>query len=195
MTNMNTAAITDRINTLTAEREKLLARISELDGMIAECKRDLATVSPASVSIPSVVMYTDGSCSGNPGPGGWGVVMQHAGKQKTLSGGDHNTTNNRMEITAVIMGLSALKTRCSVEIRTDSAYVCDAVSKGWLTKWQANGWKKADKKPVENADLWKDLIALISAHNVTMTKVGGHAGNPGNELADKLATAETAKLK
>lgn len=193
MTTMNTD-ITNRINTLTAEREKLLARIAEIDGMLAECKRDLATRDPAP-TLPSVVIYTDGSCSGNPGPGGWGVIMQHAGKQKTLSGGDKNTTNNRMEITAVIMGLSALKIRCAVEIRTDSTYVCDAVSKGWLTKWQANGWKKADKKPVENTDLWKDLIGLLSAHEVTMTKVAGHAGNPGNELADKLATAETAKLK
>lgn len=133
-----------------------------------------------------VVMYTDGACKGNPGPGGWGVVLQHGDHEKTLFGGEQQTTNNRMELTAAIEGLQALKRDCRVELYTDSVYVKDGITR-WLTNWKRNGWKTAAKKPVANQDLWEQLDALCARHDVHWHWVKGHAGHPGNEQADALA--------
>lgn len=141
-----------------------------------------------------VEMFTDGACSGNPGPGGWGCILRYRGREKELSGGAAETTNNRMEITAVIMGLRQLKEACVVQICTDSKYVMDGVTK-WLVGWQANGWKKADKKPVLNVDLWQELTLLLERHEVHWNWVKGHAGHPENERADALAVAERDKYK
>ena len=134
-----------------------------------------------------VEIFTDGACSGNPGPGGWGVVLRFGNIEKELSGGEKNTTNNRMELTAAIMGLSALKESCNVRLVTDSKYVADGITKGWAASWRKNGWKKADKKPALNPDLWEKLLDLIEHHDVTIDWVKGHAGHPENERCDKLA--------
>ncbi len=134
-----------------------------------------------------VEIFTDGACSGNPGPGGWGVVLRFGSVEKELSGGEKQTTNNRMELTAAIMGLSALKEPCKVRLVTDSKYVADAITKGWAKSWQKNGWKKADKKPALNPDLWEKLLELIDTHEVEIDWVKGHAGHPENERCDKLA--------
>ena len=134
-----------------------------------------------------VTIYTDGACSGNPGPGGWGVVLRFGSVEKELSGGEKQTTNNRMELTAAIMGLSALKEPCKVRLVTDSKYVADGITKGWAKSWQKNGWKKADKKPALNPDLWETLLELIDTHEVEIEWVKGHAGHPENERCDKLA--------
>lgn len=134
----------------------------------------------------TVVMYTDGACKGNPGPGGWGVVLQHGDHEKTLFGGEQQTTNNRMELTAAIEGLQALKRDCRVELYTDSVYVKDGITR-WLANWKRNGWKTAAKKPVANQDLWEQLDALCVRHDVHWHWVKGHAGHPGNEQADALA--------
>ena len=135
----------------------------------------------------SVEIFTDGACSGNPGPGGWGVVLRFGAHEKELSGGEKETTNNRMELTAAIMGLSALKEPCKVRLVTDSKYVADGITKGWAESWQNNGWRKADKKPALNVDLWEKLLELIHTHEVTIEWVKGHAGHPENERCDKLA--------
>ena len=134
-----------------------------------------------------VEIFTDGACSGNPGPGGWGVVLRFGAHEKELSGGEKETTNNRMELTAAIMGLSALKEPCKVRLVTDSKYVADGITKGWAESWQNNGWRKADKKPALNSDLWEKLLELIHTHEVTIEWVKGHAGHPENERCDKLA--------
>lgn len=134
-----------------------------------------------------VEIFTDGACSGNPGPGGWGVVLRFGSHEKELSGGERETTNNRMELTAAIEGLSALKEPCDVRLVTDSKYVADGITKGWAESWQKNGWRKADKKPALNPDLWEKLLMLIKKHNVTIEWVKGHAGHPENERCDKLA--------
>ena len=134
-----------------------------------------------------VEIFTDGACSGNPGPGGWGVVLRYEGKEKELCGGEKNTTNNRMELTAAIKGLSALKEVCDVRLVTDSKYVADGITKGWAKSWRENNWRKADKKPALNPDLWEELLNLIEKHNVTIDWVKGHAGHPENERCDKLA--------
>ena len=126
-----------------------------------------------------VEIFTDGACSGNPGPGGWGVVLRFGSHEKELSGGERETTNNRMELTAAIEGLSALKEPCDVRLVTDSKYVADGITK--------DGWRKADKKPALNPDLWEKLLMLIKKHNVTIEWVKGHAGHPENERCDKLA--------
>ncbi len=136
-----------------------------------------------------IEIFTDGACSGNPGPGGWGAVLRYAGKEKELCGGEKDTTNNRMELTAVIEALSALKEPCDVRLTTDSKYVCDAVTKGWVYSWQKNGWRKADKKPALNVDLWEKLLPLLSLHKVDFCWVKGHAGHPENERCDALAVA------
>lgn len=136
-----------------------------------------------------VYLYTDGACSGNPGPGGWGAILRFGAHEKELSGGEAQTTNNRMELTAVIEGLSALKEPCSVELCTDSTYVADAIRKGWLKGWAAKGWKKADRSPVLNVDLWQRLLPLLEMHDVTVKWVRGHAGHPENERCDVLAVA------
>lgn len=135
----------------------------------------------------SVDIFTDGACSGNPGPGGWGAVLRFAGKEKELSGGEKNTTNNRMELTAVIKALEALKEPCEVRLVTDSKYVADGLNKGWARSWQKNGWRKADKKPALNSDLWERLLTLTDIHGVTVEWVKGHAGHPENERCDHLA--------
>ena len=136
-----------------------------------------------------VEIFTDGACSGNPGPGGWGAVLRYNGREKELSGGEINTTNNRMELTAVIEALGCLKEPCSVTLTTDSKYVADAISKGWAVSWQKNGWRKADKKPALNSDLWEKLLNLLKTHDVTINWVKGHAGHPENERCDELAVA------
>lgn len=135
-----------------------------------------------------VEIYTDGACSGNPGPGGWGVLLRYGGHEKELCGGEAETTNNRMEMMAVIQALSALKKRATVHLHTDSKYVMDGVNQ-WLQGWKAKGWKTAAKKPVKNQDLWQQIDALLGAHDVTFFWVKGHAGHPENERADSLARA------
>lgn len=142
-----------------------------------------------------VEMYTDGACSGNPGPGGWGVVLRCNGTEKELSGGEAETTNNRMELLAVINGLEALKRKCRVRICTDSSYVVNGITKGWAEGWKANGWRKADKKPALNPDLWDRLLTLLSQHEYEFVWVKGHAGHPENERCDKLAVAYYQKFK
>ena len=136
-----------------------------------------------------VVLYTDGACSGNPGPGGCGCILKYGNHEREMSGGEPATTNNRMELTAVIEGLRALKESCEVEVVSDSKYVVDAVEKGWARSWQQNGWKKADKKPALNADLWEQLLSLLDKHTVTFRWIRGHSGHPENERCDELATA------
>jgi ribonuclease HI len=143
----------------------------------------------------NVVLYTDGACSGNPGVGGWACILMYNKHQKQLSGGEQLTTNNRMELTAVIEGLNQLKEKCNVEIYSDSAYVINAVNKDWLTQWQLRGWKTANKDDVMNKDLWEKLIALLSKHKTTFIKVKGHSDNEYNNLCDKLAVEEVKKLK
>ena len=134
----------------------------------------------------NVDAYTDGGCRGNPGPGGWGVVMRSAGKEKELWGGEAATTNNRMELTAVIRALEALKRAAVVRVHTDSQYVQKGIS-AWIHNWKRNGWRTADKKPVKNADLWQTLDALAAQHQIEWLWVRGHAGHPENERADRLA--------
>ncbi len=138
-----------------------------------------------------LVIYTDGACSGNPGPGGYGTVMQYGEQRKELSGGFRKTTNNRMELLAVIAGLEALNRPCEVTIFSDSKYIVDAVNKGWARRWQRNGWRRNRKERALNPDLWGRLLALLGKHTVTLQWVKGHAGNPGNERADALAVAAT----
>ncbi len=142
-----------------------------------------------------VYIYTDGACSGNPGPGGWGAVLKYGENEKHLSGGEADTTNNRMELTACIEALAALKEPCEVELTTDSKYVCDSVNKGWVYGWKRNGWKKSDKKPALNTDLWEKLLSLLAVHKVSFNWIKGHAGHRENEICDSLAVAEWQKLK
>ena len=137
-----------------------------------------------------VSIYTDGACSGNPGKGGWGAVLAHNGyRKKKMSGYEAETTNNRMELTAVIRALAALREPCLVTLTTDSKYVCDAVTKGWVYGWQRKGWRKADGKPALNVDLWQQLLPLLQTHTVTFNSVKGHAGHPYNERCDSLGGA------
>lgn len=136
-----------------------------------------------------VTIYTDGACSGNPGKGGWGAILIYCDVVKELSGGEDNTTNNRMELKAVIEALKALKSPCDVEIYSDSAYVVNAFTQKWIDNWIKNNWKTADKKSVKNVDLWQELLVLIKTHNVTFKKVKGHSDNELNERCDKLAKA------
>ena len=135
-----------------------------------------------------VDIYTDGACRGNPGKGGWGAILVYGGVEKELSGGERETTNNRMELTAVISALSALRERCEVTLTSDSKYVIDAVTKGWAVSWKQKGWRKADKSPALNVDLWEQLLALLDQHEVTFVWVRGHNGHPYNERCDVLAT-------
>lgn len=143
----------------------------------------------------TVTVYTDGACSGNPGPGGWCAILEYAGQEKMLSGGEASTTNNRMELLGVISALEALKEPCQVELYTDSKYVIDAVTKGWAKSWQAKGWIKADKKPAKNPDLWKRLLALTQTHSVRFHWVKGHAENEKNNRCDKQAVLESQKFQ
>lgn len=137
----------------------------------------------------SVDIYTDGACRGNPGRGGWGAILVYNGREKELSGGEKLTTNNRMELSAVISALSALKESCQVTLTTDSQYVVNAIEKGWLDSWKKNKWRKSDKSAVLNVDLWEKLDELLEKHEVTFVWVRGHNGHPYNERCDALATA------
>lgn len=143
----------------------------------------------------TVTLYTDGACSGNPGPGGWGAILSYNGVEKELSGGESATTNNRMELLAVISGLEALKEPCRVELYSDSKYVIDGLSKGWAASWRKNGWRKADKKPALNPDLWERLLNLTEKHELSYHWVKGHADNPYNNRCDQLAVAQSLLFK
>lgn len=138
-------------------------------------------------------IFTDGACSGNPGPGGWGSILRYNGVEKEISGSEKETTNNRMELTAVIEALRSLKEPCEVMVYTDSKYVCDAIVKKWVYSWKASGWRKADKKPALNVDLWEVLLSLLEQHKVEFTWLKGHAGHPENERCDRLAVNEYSK--
>lgn len=144
-------------------------------------------------TLKEVTIYTDGACSGNPGPGGYGVVLIFNGNRKEISGGFNNTTNNRMELMGVIMGLESLKEKCKVQIVSDSKYIVDAVEKGWLAKWRSNGWMRTKSEEAKNSDLWKRLWDLMEYHEVKFKWVKGHSDNPENTVCDKLAVAETKK--
>ena len=145
--------------------------------------------------LTEVELYTDGACSGNPGPGGWGAVLRCNGIEKELSGGEAMTTNNKMELTAVIKGLEALKYPCHVTLCTDSNYVADGLSKGWAASGKKKGWKKSDGKPALNPDLWEKLLTLYETHTVDIVWVKGHAGHPENERCDTLAVLESKKFQ
>ncbi len=142
-----------------------------------------------------VTIYTDGACSGNPGPGGWGAILRYGSAEKELSGGERETTNNRMELTAVIVALSALKEPCAVTLYSDSRYVVDAIEKGWVYGWKKKGWIKSDKKPALNVDLWEQLLPLLACHQVSFRWVKGHNEHPENERCDEMAVAESRKFQ
>lgn len=140
-----------------------------------------------------VEIYTDGACSGNPGPGGWAAVLIYKGIKKEISGFEENTTNNRMELKAAIEGLKALKRPCKVNLYSDSSYLINAFNEGWIEKWQKNNWIKSDKTPVENQDLWKELLEVSKPHQINWIKVKGHSDNEYNNLCDRLATEQIKK--
>lgn len=169
-------------------------RFGELDDpfdLYLDCWKELKHC----MSIKTVTIYTDGACSGNPGPGGWGAILQYGELKKELSGGEEHTTNNRMELTGVIAALSALKEPCIVELYSDSKYVIDALQKGWAKGWKAKGWIKSDKKPALNPDLWERLLELCEQHTVHLHWVKGHAENEYNNRCDELAVAQSQKYK
>ena len=141
-----------------------------------------------------VILYTDGACSGNPGPGGYGAILIYNGVEKEISGGEANTTNNKMEMLAVIKGLEMLKEPCSVSIYSDSAYVVNSIEKGWVYSWKKNGWRKADKKEVKNIDLWERLLKQMKIHDVKFLKVKGHSTDELNNRCDRLAVKEREKF-
>lgn len=141
-----------------------------------------------------VIIYTDGACSGNPGPGGWGSILMYKGNKKEISGGNPNTTNNIMEITAVIEALKLLKFPCNVKVYSDSAYVVNAFNQGWIYNWKKNNWKTASKEPVKNQELWEELYSLVQKHKVEFIKVKGHSDNEYNNRCDFLATSAIKKL-
>lgn len=147
------------------------------------------------MTMPEVTIYTDGACSGNPGPGGWGALLQWKDKEKTISGGAADTTNNRMELTAVIKALETLKKPCRVRVHSDSALIVNAFNNGWVDNWQKRGWKKADKKAVENRDLWEHLLDAMKPHHVEWTKVKGHADDERNNRVDRLAVEACKKVQ
>ncbi len=140
-----------------------------------------------------VVIYTDGACSGNPGPGGWCAILIYGGKEKVLTGGERDTTNNRMEVYAAVAGLSALKEKCRVQLHSDSAYLVNAVEQDWIGRWKRGGWRTADKKEVKNRDLWEKLIELLGVHDVAFVKVKGHADDEYNNRCDAAARAAIPK--
>ncbi len=141
-----------------------------------------------------VEIFTDGACSGNPGPGGWGTILRYNSVEKELSGGEANTTNNRMELTAVISGLKALKEPCEVTLYSDSQYVCNALKLGWAKKWQSQGWMRNKKEPALNPELWEELLRLCDVHQVEVVWVKGHAGHPENERCDRLAVEQSKRF-
>lgn len=151
-------------------------------------------MSETKMALPIVDIYTDGACSGNPGPGGWAALLQYNGKEKELSGADRATTNNRMEMTAVIRALQELKKPCHVRLHSDSAIIINAMTQGWIENWQAKGWRKADKKPVENRELWEEMLAAMHQHHVEWIKVKAHADNVRNNRVDALAVAAIKTL-
>ncbi len=142
----------------------------------------------------NVEIYTDGACSGNPGPGGYGAILSYKGHEKIISGGEESTTNNRMELMAVICALETLKEKCNVDLYTDSAYVCNAISEKWIEDWQLKGWKNSKNKEVLNMDLWLRLLSLLEYHNVSFHKVKGHSTVEKNNRCDEIARSEIAKL-
>ena len=142
-----------------------------------------------------VEIFTDGACKGNPGPGGWGAILRYGKSEKEISGGESNTTNNRMEISAVLEALKCLKESCDVTLYSDSQYVCNAINKGWAKKWRANNWMRNKTDPALNADLWEELLNLCEKHKMTIIWVKGHAGHPENERCDRLAVAAAEKYK
>jgi ribonuclease HI len=146
------------------------------------------------MDLPEVEIFTDGACKGNPGPGGWGAILRSNGKERELSGGEALTTNNRMELTAAIEALKALKKPCHVQLYTDSNYVRDGITR-WIHGWRRNGWRTADRKPVKNAELWQALLEATDPHRIDWHWVKGHAGHPENERADALACAEAEARK
>ena len=143
----------------------------------------------------TIQIFTDGACSGNPGPGGWCAILRYNGNEKILSGGEEHTTNNRMELSAVMNALKALKEPCEVKITSDSKYVIDSITKGWVYSWKKKGWKKSDGKKALNVDLWEELLPLLQIHNVTFDWIKGHAGHPENEKCDDIAVMESQKFK
>lgn len=151
-------------------------------------------MSEAKKSLPVVDVYTDGACSGNPGPGGWAALLQYNGKEKEISGADPATTNNRMEMMAVIRALQELKKPCHVRLHSDSALIINAMTQGWIENWQARGWRKADKKPVENRELWEEMLAAMRPHRLEWIKVKGHADDERNNRVDALAVAAVKTL-
>jgi ribonuclease HI len=142
-----------------------------------------------------ITLYTDGACSGNPGPGGWAALLEAGSHARELSGAEPDTTNNRMELRAVLEGLAALKEPCRVTVHTDSAYVANAVNQRWLDNWQRRGWTTADKKPVKNRDLWEELLRQMDRHDVRFVKVKGHADDERNNRVDRLAVSAIAELR
>ena len=142
-----------------------------------------------------VELYTDGACQGNPGPGGWGAILRFGAHERELSGGDRDTTNNRMELSGVIEGLKLLKEPCEVDLYSDSQYVCNALEKGWARKWKQNGWMRNKKDPALNPELWDELLRLSDIHKLHIHWVKGHAGHPENERCDRLAVAAAEKAK
>lgn len=151
-------------------------------------------LSDHSLLMKCVTIHTDGGCEGNPGPGGWGAVLEYAGRSRELSGGEIATTNNRMELQAAIAALSALKEPCEVELFTDSEYLRDGITR-WLPRWKARGWMRTGKQPVKNQDLWRALDAATAPHRIQWRWLKGHAGHAGNERCDQLAAAEMATLR
>lgn len=141
-----------------------------------------------------VEIFTDGACSGNPGPGGWGAILRYNGHEKELSGGEQLTTNNRMELIAVIEALKALKEPCEVTLTSDSKYVCDAIKLGWAKKWKSNNWIKSDRSKAKNPELWDELLTLLEKHRMKINWVRGHNGHPENERCDRLAVAEAKRF-
>ena len=142
-----------------------------------------------------VWIYSDGACSGNPGPGGWAAILRYGAHTKEISGGEARTTNNRMELTAILQALALLKEPCRVHLVSDSKYVLDALQKGWVWGWQKRGWVKSDRKPALNADLWEQLLPHIARHDMCYEWIKGHAGHPENERCDAMAVAESQKLR
>ncbi len=142
-----------------------------------------------------VTIYTDGACSGNPGPGGWGAILRYQNIERAISGGEASTTNNRMELTAVLRAFSLLKEPCEVTLCSDSKYVMDGLSKGWAKSWKRNGWRKGDKKPALNPDLWDALLTVTAPHVIHYQWIRGHAGHPENERCDAMAVAESQKFR
>jgi len=145
--------------------------------------------------VKKVEIFTDGACSGNPGPGGYGVILRYKGVEKEISGGEAETTNNRMELMAVIKGLEALKEKCEVDLYSDSKYFIDAIEKEWAVRWRANGWMRNKKEKALNPDLWEKILELLDKHSVNLIWVKGHAGHPENERCDQMAVRESQKFK